>query len=352
LLDQDGYLPPPPGEEWDELDEATQYVAKHASFYQLIDTAIATPGRCVYVTDFRPGGIALRHIDGIRSVSRVLALRAFVNAHRGYSAAAVSDIRGLFVMAETLKSEALISSPLVRADLIQRSLLYLEHLLPSVATETEQLAKLQEQLEEIDLVEGLRAGLIGSRAAIIESLQTSMSSQLRGVWHGDDMLSVLIAFSEVEDALQQDWPAPLALADEYPQDLHFGKVGSLSPWGQNDVGPSFSANMVASRVVRIAKVTARLRAATAALAAVRYHTEHGSWPESLEMLSPTFMREVPSDPFTGKPLKMLMIDGELIIYSVGENLLDDGGAEGVEPNPDQVEEPSGSPDIAFRVKLD
>ncbi len=36
---------------------------------------------------------------------------------------------------------------------------------------------------------------------------------------------------------------------------------------------------------------------------------------------------VPTDPFTGKPMRYKRVDGGCVIYSVGRNLQDDGGEE-------------------------
>jgi serine/threonine protein kinase len=57
----------------------------------------------------------------------------------------------------------------------------------------------------------------------------------------------------------------------------------------------------------------------------RYKNEHGAYPESLTALTPEFMTEVPLDEFDGKPLRYRREDEGFILYSVGTNLVDDGG---------------------------
>lgn len=56
-----------------------------------------------------------------------------------------------------------------------------------------------------------------------------------------------------------------------------------------------------------------------------YKARTGRYPEKLEALVPDFLREVPIDPFTGKPLVYKIVNGELLIYSLGSNQKDDGG---------------------------
>mgnify|MGYP006294292369 FL=1 len=41
---------------------------------------------------------------------------------------------------------------------------------------------------------------------------------------------------------------------------------------------------------------------------------------------PTHLLRLPTDPFTGEPLKMARRDGRVALYSVGPDLSDDGGA--------------------------
>jgi hypothetical protein len=54
----------------------------------------------------------------------------------------------------------------------------------------------------------------------------------------------------------------------------------------------------------------------------------GRYPAKLEELAPAFLKELPPDPFTGKPFHYRLRDGGrgYAVYSVGDNLRDDGGA--------------------------
>ncbi len=70
---------------------------------------------------------------------------------------------------------------------------------------------------------------------------------------------------------------------------------------------------------------ARLRCAGAALACERYRMAHGAWPSALNDLVPEFLAGLPRDPFDGKPLRFRRHNGQLVIYSVGEDRRDDGG---------------------------
>jgi hypothetical protein len=63
-----------------------------------------------------------------------------------------------------------------------------------------------------------------------------------------------------------------------------------------------------------------------ALALKRYSLQHGRAPKSLESLVPGFLPAVPIDGMDGKPMRYRLIeDGTFLLYSVGEDGVDDGG---------------------------
>jgi hypothetical protein len=77
-----------------------------------------------------------------------------------------------------------------------------------------------------------------------------------------------------------------------------------------------------------------------AIAAKRYHLEHGQWPSDLQSLG-EFLGEMPLDPYDGKPLRMMVRDEELVIYSIGLDGRDNGGTEIQDRN---------EPDIVVQLK--
>ncbi|KPK80528.1 MAG: hypothetical protein AMJ81_11940 [Phycisphaerae bacterium SM23_33] len=62
-----------------------------------------------------------------------------------------------------------------------------------------------------------------------------------------------------------------------------------------------------------------------ALAIAAYRAEKGRWPAQLKDLSPAYLKEVPPDRFTGKPLIYKLQPKGYVLYSVGPNMVDDEG---------------------------
>lgn len=74
------------------------------------------------------------------------------------------------------------------------------------------------------------------------------------------------------------------------------------------------------------RVRAYRDALLAGIALELHHRRHGQWPESLDALVPMILPEIPVDPFTGTPMTYRLIDGQPVVYSVGNDRDDDGGA--------------------------
>jgi hypothetical protein len=73
------------------------------------------------------------------------------------------------------------------------------------------------------------------------------------------------------------------------------------------------------------RVIAHERLLAIELALRCYDSEQGHAPTGLEQLVPNYIQRVPSDPFTGRPLIYRPQGTNWLVYSVGEDGVDDGG---------------------------
>ena len=73
------------------------------------------------------------------------------------------------------------------------------------------------------------------------------------------------------------------------------------------------------------RIAAHLRLLYAELAVRCYQSEQGRAPTGLEQLVPKYLQRVPSDPFSGHPLIYRPRGTNWLLYSVGEDGVDDGG---------------------------
>jgi hypothetical protein len=96
----------------------------------------------------------------------------------------------------------------------------------------------------------------------------------------------------------------------------------------------------APAITRVAELDLRARAhlelARTALAIERYRLAGGKVPARLEELVPLYLKEVPSDPFDGNPIRYRRTEPGYRLYSISEDGQDNGGKE-------KTDVPSGAP---------
>ena len=91
----------------------------------------------------------------------------------------------------------------------------------------------------------------------------------------------------------------------------------------------------------------KVRSARVALRLKRYRRGHGEWPPTLDTLSDA-QDQALLDPFTGMPLIYQRRPNGFIVYSVGMDLRDDGGALARIPIPGGS---TMSPDVGLAVRI-
>ncbi len=74
-----------------------------------------------------------------------------------------------------------------------------------------------------------------------------------------------------------------------------------------------------------ARTAARFRCVPVAIAAERFRFANGRFPNAPDELVPNYLATLPRDPFDGKPIRFAKTDSGIVVYSVGENTIDDGG---------------------------
>lgn len=70
---------------------------------------------------------------------------------------------------------------------------------------------------------------------------------------------------------------------------------------------------------------AELRSLLLAIACERYRLATGVWPKSLNDVVPSYIKEIPHDPYSGQPMLYKQLPDGVVIYSVHTNGVDDGG---------------------------
>ena len=143
----------------------------------------------------------------------------------------------------------------------------------------------------------------------------------------------------------------IELASDDPPDYteidhHFAKAAAASQKKKRNFSAMTFANY-AHVGGRENENLARLRLAITALAVEQFRNEKGALPEALKDLTPAFLAEVPEDPFTSLELSYHRLPEGYVVYSVGRDLMDDGGKE---PPNGQTPHGASGYDLTFTVE--
>ncbi len=95
-------------------------------------------------------------------------------------------------------------------------------------------------------------------------------------------------------------------------------------------GRNFLLSLTVPAFEKIFEVSSRLKpeveATLTIIATLKYKQEKGQYPQNLDELKQAgYIKEIPVDPFSDKPLVYKKTDDNFILYSVGLNFKDDGG---------------------------
>lgn len=131
-------------------------------------------------------------------------------------------------------------------------------------------------------------------------------------------------------------PIPRQLNLGYLRDIDRMLQAARQPWpgiltAMSNPGLAHStlgqllAPSVTRSVILTGRSLAQVRSTAVAIMIRRYAIKHGKLPDTLAELVPAYTDALPADPFTGKSLIYKREPGGFVVYSVDEDLQDDGG---------------------------
>lgn len=293
-----------------------QYLNRNAKAFQWVREA-STSRVCRYPLDFSRREKSLpSHVDDLWQLSRSLALKAVYEADGGDSEEAQATLLDCFALVESIRNEPFDVSQYRRRSMLRTALETLEDVQARVDFSDVQLAELQSRLRALAVYEPAINGYRGSLVTLQRSIDEAQSKDSFGEPEYSDLLRELgtpsvEAYWSVGEALIDAIPRP------FPEALaEFERVSAAN----RDVQWSWP-----SRIISIVQTEASLRNAQIGLAVDRYVLTYAGLPDSLDALVPDYLDRVPLDPFDGQPLRYRRVGEGFVVYSVGKNLVDDGG---------------------------
>jgi hypothetical protein len=314
----------------------------------LLHEAASKPGYYVDRQYHRPTlEIQLSDLQNMRYMASVLALDGQDKAATGDLRGALQDINTRLAMARHVASEPLAMALMVSAGLEGNALNTLQGLLKRKKVSAADLATLR-------IENGSSYRKLLERALRMEEAVLLMT--IYEVDTGQGQLSRVLFYAC--PSVDQEPPTDHPILDSVLTSVHrvfllpgeldvsqrllremceavrkpYGKAKPL--WEECETQARFHGgillNLLNPATARwdegARRADATRQAARLAVAAFLYREKNGHFPENLNDLTPEFIFSLPTDPFDGKPMKLKRTDHGIVVYSVGPDMVDNGGA--------------------------
>ncbi|UCG34379.1 MAG: hypothetical protein JSU68_07015 [Phycisphaerales bacterium] len=333
---------PPWGEPWPReiFDAVEGLLAQQVELVAELDSIRDLPdGRFPLNLMPNPLAILLPYLSPLRTASKVQSLGALHDAAIGKHNRSLDHCRTVLNMGASVRDDPVLISALVSIAIDALAVDTLERVLSFTTADAEQISALQRLLRDHEINSPIPNGLRGERLFTLELFEyvaRNGPQALAGVAAGDNAVMswpralhfLFGGWIRLNEAKAMELTTSLIDALDSPRtamDAAAIKDQALASLGLEYFLVKHLTPSLSRSVILWARSVAGLRCAQAGLAAERFRLATGRWPESLEELVPEYLDAVPLDPFDEKPLRYRVEADRVVIYSIGEDEVDDGG---------------------------
>lgn len=341
-----------------QADAAAGILKEFAAYQPVLDELRAASRRpysrfnILYESE-DPMSILLPHLRVLRQITGVLACQASAELATGKTDAAFADIEFMLSLPGTIRNEPIIISQIVRAIMLENTVIIVREGLAAHAWSDEQLQKFQNELSGVNILKDMERPLEAERVAFgnrtmeltREGRPNFYTSEL-GIGPGASINLIPLYpagwtyfdelnYNQLLDERNNGYDPKAALVHPKAVDAAGAQLKELQ--GHTGLPLILSHRLFATIALSYWDNLMRKTAATQtvvdecalACALERYHLANGKYPDPLnplDALVPKFIAAIPHDVITGEPLKYRLTgEGQFILYSVGWNETDDGG---------------------------
>lgn len=322
-------------------EELAAALATNAAAWQLVYSATNFLASR-YPLDMRDGFmVLLPHLARIKRAVTLLSLEGFSHASRGENNQAYAAFNAALRAGDSLREEPILISFLVRVACSTIVAKQLERSLNLVQLQEAQLDALQQEFAAAESQRGAARALAGERAFglsffIDRHIQRSIVPQQGTALPSGLVGQIAVAAYRASGLMAKDrkfyldaMGKSIALAELPAEErIKAGPSPSMMTSNRFLVISRTMLPALARTLDRANEYSARMRVVETALGVERFRLAHaGALPEKLDELTPRFVPAVRVDPFDSKPLRYKRLPHGYVVYSVGPDQHDDGGAE-------------------------
>ncbi len=310
--------------------------------------------------------IRLPHLRMIKGTCQRLQLKACAELASGQSEKALEDLKLMFYLADSLRTDPFLISYLVRLACVQLAVQPIWEGLAEHHWSEAQLQELETRLQQYNFIVDMKSNFDEERAAAISTIE--MIRQ-KGPWYLNAIGSPDSTPPPSESMLVKLlWTVLIPQGWYYQEELNYcrgfnAELATGLDTTKNQISPTqvkaavqaFERMMAVTRfagtglggvlghkimarmllpalnkvLLKSAAAQTAVNQAAIACALERYRLANGHFPEKLDALAPQFITTLPKDVLTGEPYRYRRTeDGRFVLYSVGWDDKDDGGVSG------------------------
>lgn len=298
----------------------------------------------------------LPHLANLKNLTQVLNDRAVLALHRGNLAAAWTNLMAATRLVTAWNPEPVEISHRVRFTDAKLVFKATWQALQTNGWTDNELASLQHEWETADFLSHLSEIQAFRRACDLKALEQDTTPDISDDETYEDKELLLLFYRDremeyrnaVQAGIWQEMRAMPGVTNEiffepkyhsggrFATRLHMSRIGlRFANEGKNFLGQA-------------AEAESERRVLMAAFALERYHGKYKHYPETLQALTPEFLKSAPADFMTGQPLHYRVIEGgHFILYSAGLDCTDNGGRIETRVAPDERFAMSRSPNASI-----
>jgi hypothetical protein len=288
-----------------------------------------------------PRGVPLSRRK-VETVSQLLYVDALVRIDEGELAGVADEIKAIVNAGRALGYEPMMAVQAGRVTAVVTAVATLERLLARSELPAAVLVDLQKLFEDEARHPVALVALHGSRAAVemlfedvrtgrggVPALFESRSRSFPAIiysWRSirENQTLLLAHSTEMVELAKRPAPEQGPALDQYSAGVSGQNWGLIKKIYFFPFQENFRSSLVAGDWQSRHHNAVNL--AVLALASERFRLDHGRWPKSAADLVPTYLDEVPYDPFTGGSLHWNTVGERFLIYSGDADRVEAGGA--------------------------
>ncbi|MBW2037743.1 MAG: hypothetical protein JRI41_09755 [Deltaproteobacteria bacterium] len=302
--------------------------------------------------------VLMPNLAEFRKLDKALRWRAWLSAEQGHYEDAFGDMKSCYRLGQHLRGDKILIEQLVGIAIEALAVQTVRDILSEYEVDSAILAALQKDLEQITAGEDFTVSMRAERLFMYDEIQRCFTEDYFGRGHlywprlqqicgftgfrgfvNADFYDVLVQIGhvffthpnkresrEMANRLYSYWET---MAGKSPAQIQAERI-DIEEEAMEIIRGNIFLEILTPALAKVIEVSYRLSADVKStmmiISILRYRHDKNNYPEDLdELIAANYLKKLPMDPFSDKPLVYKKTDDSFMLYSVGRNFKDDGG---------------------------